>query len=245
MAVPSRFPRTLARAATCVIACVCVLAGSTSVSGGSPRIGVTEGVDALQSSGLDLVNPPTRPSADFGALVAYSFGYRVENDDDPARGIVTPGPVNEALAEAVVRVRGDRQIPVYAQFEIAEVLASVHGLTDVTPIYPIKNPDGTVTYLSTDGVAGQVSRSQGATTRDGLVGVIAFRDHLWRSTYTSRVNGLRAYAPGDVPMPSTYDPQSGQEWTRSRDAYLPRDYAARLSLIPLLNGDNADIVFAR
>ena len=63
---------------------------------------------------------------------------------------------------------------------------------------------------------------------------MAFSDHLWRAVYTTRANGLDAYAPAEIAMPSTYDPQSGQDWTRSRAAYLPRDYAARLALVPRL-----------
>lgn len=191
---------------------------------------------------LDLLNPPSRPAADVDALVAYSFGTRIEEGDDPDRGIVSPGPVNEQLADAVMQARGGRDIPVYAQFEIAGVLQSTYGLDDVHVIDPVQNEDGTVTYLSTDGVAKQVADRMGSAVDTSTVGVIAFQDHLWRSTYTSRVNGLHAFAVADVAMPSVYDTESGQEWTRSRDAYLPRDYAGRLALLAQVDTSNAATV---
>lgn len=206
-----------------------------ATAGSSPSVALSSGVPATD---FNPVTALSRPSAQVDTLVAYSFGTRIEEGDDPDRGIVSPGPVNEELAASVVRALDGRDIPVYAQFEIAEVLTTRYGLEGVHVINPVKNPDGTVTYLSTDGVAAQVASEMGTAVSTATVGVIAFQDHLWRSTYTSRVNGLHAFALSDVEMPSEYDQLSGQEWTRSPEAYLPRDYAGRAALLARVNQEN-------
>ncbi|MQY36501.1 hypothetical protein SRB17_45030 [Streptomyces sp. RB17] len=38
---------------------------------------------------------------------------------------------------------------------------------------------------------------------------------------------MAAYAPRGITMPGTYDPESGQAWTRRRDLYLVHGMAAR------------------
>lgn len=184
--------------------------------------------------GIDPVHTPTRAATDFTVVIAYSFGNRIPAGVDPTRTVGEPGPVNEALAEAAVRTRGNRAIPIYAQTEIARVLTSKYHATGVVEIPPDRKPDGTLVYLSTDGVAAKVAALRGRSAHTDVAGVVAFSDHLWRAVYTTRANGLDAYAPADIAMPSTYDPQSGQDWTRNRAAYLPRDYAARLALVPRL-----------
>ncbi|WP_433592061.1 hypothetical protein [Nocardia sp. CA-145437] len=127
-----------------------------------------------------------------------------------------------------------RGIPVYAQTVIADVLRGKYGMTDVVAIAADQQADGTLTYLSTDGVAKKVAALRGTSQGTDVAGVIAFKDHLWRATYTTRDNGLHAYAPAGITMPSHYDAQSGQAWTTSATTYLPVDMAARIPL--LLNG---------
>ncbi|GAB2672976.1 hypothetical protein GCM10027169_38480 [Gordonia jinhuaensis] len=181
-----------------------------------------------------LATIPLRSSADFTYLIAYSFGNRVAPGQDTTRTVGAPGPVNEALADTVAEVRGHRDIPVYAQTEIADVLAAKYHMRNVIAIGPEKNHDGTLIYLSTDGVAAKVAAMRAATESTDVAGVIAFQDHLWRATYTSIANGINAFAPAGIAMPSTYDPQSGQQWTRSALAYLPTDYLGRAALVPRL-----------
>ncbi|MFE5287586.1 hypothetical protein ACFRAQ_21680 [Nocardia sp. NPDC056611] len=127
-----------------------------------------------------------------------------------------------------------RSIPVYARTVIADVLRGKYGMTDVVAIAADQQADGTLTYLSTDGVAKKVAALRGTSQATDVAGVIAFKDHLWRATYTTRDNGLHAYAPAGITMPSHYDAQSGQAWTTSATTYLPVDMAARIPL--LLNG---------
>ncbi|MBF6213027.1 hypothetical protein IU433_26930 [Nocardia puris] len=181
-----------------------------------------------------LWTTPAKPSSEFDFLLAFSFGNRIPEGVDPQRTVGAPGPVNEALAAAVVATRNGRDIPVYAQTEIAEVLRGEYALPDVVSIDPDRADDGTLVYLSTDGVAARAAELRGDT--DGIAGVIAFHDHLWRAVHTTRTRGLTAFAPEDVPMPTEYDPLSGQPWTTSRERYLPTDYAGRIPLLPGLLG---------
>ncbi|WP_461665608.1 hypothetical protein [Gordonia sputi] len=189
---------------------------------------------ASPQRGVDPVHIPTRSAKDFSLLIAYSFGNRIPPGVDATRTVGEPGPVNEALAESAIRTRGNRTIPIYAQTEIARVLHAKFHAAGVVEIPPDRKPDGTLVYLSTNGVAAKVAQLRGPSARVDVAGIVAFSDHQWRAVYTTRANGLDAYAPVDIAMPSTYDPFSGQDWTRSRSAYLPRDYAARLALLPRL-----------
>ena len=73
--------------------------------------------------------------------------------------------VNEALADAVYRIRQLKPVKVYAQWEIARFLVSKYGMgTDVlSSIGSVIASDGTIVYLSTAGVAAEaVSRAGGA-----------------------------------------------------------------------------------
>ncbi|MEV6774176.1 hypothetical protein AB0N05_36625 [Nocardia sp. NPDC051030] len=179
----------------------------------------------------DLWTIPTAPAESATLIVAYSFGNRIPAGVDPATTIGEPGPVNADLAATVMAARGDRNTPVYAQTEIAEVLKSRYGLTDVIVIDPERQPDGTLVYLSTDGVAAKVAELRGAAVSTDAVAVVAFRDHLWRATATTAKHGFNAFAPQGLPMPDTYDPLSGQAWTTSPFLYLPTDFAGRLALL--------------
>ncbi|MEU8896445.1 hypothetical protein [Nocardia sp. NPDC048505] len=174
---------------------------------------------------------PVADPGSFDLIIAYAFGNRIPAGADPARTVGAPGPVNEELAAAVVRARGDRDIPVYAQIEIAEVLTAKYGLTGVVSIDPRRNPDGTLVYLSTLGVAEQVADLRGAAAATDVAGVVAFGDHLWRATYSTAATGFDAYAPAGVAMPDRYDPESGQPWTTGPEKYLPVDYLGRAQLL--------------
>lgn len=175
-------------------------------------------------------HPPVIPVQDIDFIVAYAFGNRPPaGGGDPARVLYEPGPVNEALADTVAAVWRQRPVPVYAQWEIARFLQEKHHLDQVTSIEPVIAVDGTITYLSTDGVGAQV-----AGLRAGLIGtkagVVGFRDHVKRCVQTSRDRGMQAFAPAGVDMPGAYDEQSGQPWTRRRDLYLLHDMYAQFAV---------------
>ena len=179
-------------------------------------------------------DPPTTPLADIDFIVAYSFGDRAPaGGGDPTKVLYEPGPVNEALAATVAQVRARRNVPVYAQWEIASFLTSTYNMSDVTAINPVIAADGTITYLSTFGVAQQVAADRRQLPGGiGTAGVIGFRDHVKRCVETTRLAGMpAAYAPAGFDMPDTYDPQSGQTWTRRRDLYLVHDMSAQWQML--------------
>ncbi|VWC71423.1 lipoprotein [Burkholderia lata] len=180
---------------------------------------------------------PTVPAAQIDAIVAYSFGNRpnaasgnTSSTGGNQSALPDPGPVNEALADAVYRIRQLKPVKVYAQWEIARFLVSKYGMdTDVlSSIEPVIASDGTIVYLNTVGVAKEaVSRAGGASAM-GTVAVVGHRDHAKRCIQTSQQTGMKAAAVAEVPLPTLYDPQSGQPWTRNRSLYLVHDMSVQL-----------------
>ncbi len=99
-------------------------------------------------------------------------------------------------------------------------------------IEPVVAPDGTITYLSTDGVIAEVAQLRADEPGGvGTAGVIGFRDHVKRCVQTTRARGVAAFAPAGSEMPGTYDPLSAQAWTRDRDIYLVHDMYAQLGMM--------------
>jgi hypothetical protein len=164
---------------------------------------------------------------DVDALVVFSFGNRIGTAGD-----LQAGPMNEAIATQAFKFALKHEVPVYAQTEIALQLQAA-GMHDVISIDPVTAADGTTTYLSTAGVAEQVtSKAQAAREQLGTVGVIAFADHAARAVLTAREAGMTGAAvPKGVRLPRGYDPESNQAWTRSRAAYLPTDLIGRLTTL--------------
>ena len=178
--------------------------------------------------------PPTVEVAEVDFLVAYSFGNRAPaGGGDPTKVLYEPGPVNESLADTVARVRRRKDVPVYAQWEIAHFLTGKYGMKDVTAINPVIAADGTITYLSTYGAAAQVVAARKSLPGGiGTAGVIGFRDHVKRCVETTRLAGVPdSGAPAGYRMPGSYDPQSGQAWTRTRDLYLVHDMSAQWQML--------------
>ena len=173
--------------------------------------------------------PPVTAVENIDYIVAYGFGNRAPaGGGDPAKVMYEPGPVNEALADTVAAIRRQKDVPVFAQWEIARFLESKYGMDNVTSIEPVIAPDGTITYLSTDGVAAQVVALRGT---QGIAGVVGFRDHVKRCVQTTRDRGMNAFAPAGIDMPGDYDLQSGQPWTRRRELYLLHDIYAQFAVL--------------
>ncbi|AJY00055.1 hypothetical protein BG87_2556 [Burkholderia thailandensis 2002721643] len=117
---------------------------------------------------------PTIAAARIDRIVAYGFGNRANaaSGNTPTNGanqtaLPDPGPVNEALADAVYRIRRLKPVKVYAQWEIARFLASKYQMADVRSIEPVVAADGSVTYLSTDGVAAAIIALEGSAAAMG------------------------------------------------------------------------------
>jgi hypothetical protein len=58
---------------------------------------------------------------------------------------------------------------------------------------------------------------------------VSFLTPFHRCITISRDAGIDAYAPEGYRMPSNYDEQSGQPWTRDRHTYLLTDMIARIT----------------
>ena len=179
--------------------------------------------DEVATHPLLAYRPLTVPDQEVDSVVVFAFGNRVAAD-----GSLLPGPVNQALADVTAAFVAEHPVPVFAQWEVADLLLDA-GVPDVTSIDPDSGPDGEVIYLSTAGVAEKavvLADEQGVDLRQ--VGAICFADHAGRCVLTAEGAGMDAAVPEGVDLPSTYDPQSGQEWTRQRPAYLTTDLQGRL-----------------
>ena len=166
--------------------------------------------------------PPEIAPAKITTILAFTFGNRMQPN-----GNRTPGPVNEALGDIVVRLHRATGAPVYAQWEVAEAARRGIRIDRLFAIYPSRDERSEARYLSTTGVIEEVVRQTGGPAALGAVGVVAFADHAWRCVATAQRFGLAAGVPAGYEMPRQYDALSGQPWCRSRLAYLFHDIAIR------------------
>lgn len=194
------------------------------------ELGEVEAASSLAGQILDIAlswRPPQAPAAQISRIVAYAFGNRPREGAGP-NDLADPGPVNAALAQAVLAIHRLNPVKIYAQWEIARFLVDEPGMADVVSIEPVYLPDGTLEYLSTDGVAAEViGHEDGAIAAMGTVAIVAHRDHAKRCVQISRRHGMEAIVAAEVELPAIYDPLSGQPWTRRRDIYLAHDLAAQ------------------
>jgi hypothetical protein len=181
---------------------------------------------------------PLIPAAQIDTIVAYGFGNRpnaasgnTSSTGENQAALPDPGPVNEALADAVHRIYQIKRVKVFAQWEIARFLVSKYQMdnTDLYSVEPVIASDGAITYLSTAGVAFAAVAAQGGPAAMGTVGVVGHRDHAKRCIETSMDAGMKAFAVAEVTLPVDYDPLSGQPWTRNRELYLVHDMMAQIS----------------
>jgi hypothetical protein len=166
--------------------------------------------------------PPVVAPQEVKTIVAYTFGNRID-----ANGNRSPGPVNAALADVVVRLHAETGAPVYAQWEVAEAIGDRIAARNLVSIRPLRDARAETVYLSTGGVADAVVKRVGDARQLGKVAVVGFADHIKRCVDTSRRAGMDAAAPAGYALPTTYDTQSGQPWTRSRLIYLLHDVMCR------------------
>jgi hypothetical protein len=161
---------------------------------------------------------------EFDSILVFAFGNRILDN-----GALLPGPVNEELARATNDLQGNSGVPVFAQWEIADILIA-DGVENVISVTPNEDADGNIVYLSTDGVARKAMRMAAEMGIDvGRAAVLGHRDHVERCRRTAIKAGIQVVTMPEEIMPSMYDPESGQEWTRSREVYLKVDaYALRL-----------------
>ncbi len=180
---------------------------------------------------------PLIPAAEVNSIVAYSFGNRPNaasgNTSGPGASqaaLPDPGPINEELADVVHQIYQMKPVKVFAQWEIASFLVSKYQMnsTNLYSVEPIIASDGTITYLSTAGVASAIVAVNGTAAAMGTVAVVGHRDHAKRCIETSVAAGMNAFAVQGVTLPVNYDPQSGQPWTRNRELYVTYDMMAQI-----------------
>lgn len=192
--------------------------------------------DLTGSPALDY-EPPTVPLQEVDSIWAFSFGFRIDpdsglapvglTDTPPPMDVVSPGPVNAALARVVADLVDERPVPVVAQWEIARELEEL-GVQDVISVEPRMAPDGSVVYLSTPAVAEEglrIARSRGLDMGTG--GVVCVEDMAASCVLSMQRIDVPAGVPSGVELPDEYDESSGQLWTRDIVSWIPVDLLGR------------------
>ncbi len=179
-------------------------------------------IDDILTGQIDTI-----PISEIRTIVAFSFGHRVLPN-----GNHMPGPVNEELADLVVKLQRQSGAHVYAQWEIAEAIGERIPDNLLTAIQPALNNKAQAVYLSTLDVAKKIKKLvHGKTETLGKVAIIGFHDHIQRCIEMARYVGIEAYAPEGYQMPLGYDELSGQPWTCDRLSYLEHELRKRLQMI--------------
>lgn len=173
--------------------------------------------------------PPTVAVTAINTIVAFSFGGRT----GASAATPVPGPVNEAIADTVFQLRQKVAAPIFAQQEIASVLASKYGLTaGVTSIAtpalaagsPIPTPDGVITAIV---------KQAGSAAALGKVGVVTHLDQASLAVRVSNAAGMQAAVPAAFALPSLYDTSAQMPAMRRRDLYLLSNAGMQLAMLRL------------
>lgn len=173
--------------------------------------------------------PPTFAVAAINTIAAFSFGNRA----GVSAAAPVPGPVNEAIADAVFQLRQKVAAPIFAQQEIASVLASKYGLTAgvtsiATPALAAGSPIATP-----DGVVAAIVRQAGSAAALGKVGVVTHPDQASLAVRVSNAAGMQAAVPAGLALPSLYDASAQMPAMRRRDLYLLSNAGMQLAMLRL------------
>ena len=163
-------------------------------------------------------------------VFAFSFGLGLE---------MTTGRTNLALASFIRNINSKYELPIFAQWEIADALLDMGVEVDFRAI-----PRNT--YLSTKGVRDQFCeelRRRGIPFGETNIVLISHPDHRFRCMQHIESCGLSTIIPNDDDFGLAafwkqhgcdqygYDSESAQNWTRSREAFVRYELPLRLSLI--------------
>ncbi|MDE2454220.1 MAG: hypothetical protein KGL43_11570 [Burkholderiales bacterium] len=137
---------------------------------------------------------PASDARSFNAILAFGFGNRASGSS--ASPMPLAGPVNAAIAEAVFGLWRRNPLPVYAQWEVAQVLAAkypqMNGMVwSLSP--PVVAPNGSVSSPSLDAVVSAATALASASAL-GKVAVVSHRDLAKLAIQTARAHGLDAWA---------------------------------------------------
>jgi hypothetical protein len=168
---------------------------------------------------------PTGGLTNVEGVIAFSFGNRPRKSGTPA-----PGPVNQRLAQAVIRVFKQTGCRVFAQWEVAECIGPAIPPGRVCSITPDMSADGrSLKYLSTIGVILKVKRQIGRARKSRPILVVAHQDHAHRCLALLHQHGFKNVRVPPFRLPRGYDRRSGQPWTRARHRYLLHELVSRLN----------------
>ncbi len=172
--------------------------------------------------------PPAVDAAGIGTIVAFSFGARAASGTTPV-----PGPVNEAIADAVFQLRQKVSVPIFAQQEVASALASKYGLTAGVTSIATPAPVAGSPIPTPDGVAAAIVRQAGSAAALGKVGVVTHRDQASIAVRVSNAAGMQAAVPAGLSLPDAYDASAQQPAMRRRDLYLMSNAGMQLAMLRL------------
>lgn len=172
---------------------------------------------------------PTVAATAINTIAAFSFGSRA----GASGAAPVPGPVNEAIADAVFQLRQKVSAPIFAQQEVASVLASKYGLTAgvmsiATPALAAGSPIPTP-----DGVAAAIVKQAGSAAALGKVGVVTHSDQASIAVRVSTAAGMQAAVPAGLALPSLYDTSAWMPALRRRDLYLLSNAGVQLGMLRL------------
>jgi len=181
--------------------------------------------DAIHSSFLDW-STPTIDCKKADAIIALSFGFcRLEN------GNITPGQMNIDIADIVVDLYNKTNCNVYAQWEVAESIGNRINRNNLVAIYPeINHTDGLVKYLSSFDVLKKVKEIIGKSDSQSKVLIVAWAHHAPRCIKIAKELGFNAFIPKNITLPSEYDSNSSQPWTRDGISYISHDSLSRFKV---------------
>ncbi|MBN3729979.1 Tat pathway signal protein [Burkholderia sp. Tr-20390] len=168
--------------------------------------------------------PPTVQTTAINTIAAFSFG---------SRAAAVPGPVNEAIADAVFLLHQKVAVRIFAQQEVASVLASKYGLTAgvtsiATPALAAGSPIPTP-----DSVAAAIVKQAGSAAALGNVGVVTHADQASLAVRVSNAAGMQAAVPAGLALPSLYDASAQMPALRRRDLYLLSNVGVQLGMLRL------------
>jgi len=158
-------------------------------------------------------------------IMGFSLGYVLDKN-----GNRLPGQINQQLADRIVQYCNEKPRRVYVQWEIADAIGD--RLPDVISIGPdIDEEKGEVKYLSTKDVLRKIKERIEKSNDDsiGPILVVAHSKHLFRCTKLIREQGF-SIRTNQANMPTGFDSDSAQPWTRNLRAYIINEIISRLAL---------------
>ena len=201
----------------------------------TPETGALMTQAALMISLWDV--PPGDYLNDCGAIVGFSFGQGPDKDGKP-----TPGNTNVGLAWSMAQMLNEYQAAgrerplVMVQWEIADILKDVHGIT----ADEVASVDADGNYLSTYGVMEQLAIALKRHEID-TVALVAHKDHAVRCGKVVQHFNVSAlgtpYLSTAIPWDDFgcdqhgYWQLSAQPWTRSRSKYLMHEIWVRPRMV--------------